>query len=320
MISIKYAFDCKIFIDFNKVTIPEGLENSQILYLKKQISEYNEQLANLKSQELQYQSEIFASKATYLKLKDTLPIVEKRLQSTEKLYHKSYVSEDQYLKLKQDYIAQKQDMEVEKYNIQKNKALLEQINTKRNLLDSQTQQKLLQSLMDAKHQKLALQQELVKAKESKDYTDLRSPIDGDVQQLAITTIGGVVTPAEELMVIVPSNQSLEVSAKLLNKDIGFVNENQAAEVKVNTFNFTKYGMIDATVENISDAAAQDKDLGWVNDMKLAIDKNNIRVNGKAVKLSPGMEVVAEIKTGQRRIVEYLLTPLLRYKQESIRER
>lgn len=91
-------------------------------------------------------------------------------------------------------------------------------------------------------------------------------------------------------------------------------------MKINTFNFTKYGVIDATVENISDAAMQDEDLGWVYDMKLNINKNNIRVNGKPVKLSPGMEVVAEIKTGQRRIIEYLLTPLLRYKQESIRER
>lgn len=153
----------------------------------------------------------------------------------------------------------------------------------------------------------------------KQYT-IQSPIDGTVQQLAIHTIGGVITSAQELMVIVPKNQPLEVEALLMNKDIGFVYEGQKAEIKIDTFNFTKYGVIDSTILSISRDAVENPELGLMYAMRVKIEKNNVYVKNKPVQLSPGMQVTVEIKTGQRRIIEYLLTPLLRYQNESIRER
>ena len=141
-----------------------------------------------------------------------------------------------------------------------------------------------------------------------------------VQQLAIHTIGGVVTPAQELMKVVPQNATVEVEALVQNKDIGFISQGQTAEVKVDTFNFTKYGVIDAEVINITQDAVADENLGWVFQMRLKLDKNSVDVNEKPIKLSPGMSIMAEVKTGKRRLIEFFLSPLLRYKQESIRER
>ena len=118
----------------------------------------------------------------------------------------------------------------------------------------------------------------------------------------------------------PEDAIIEVEALLLNKDIGFVNEGHIVEVKVDTFNFTKYGLIDAKVSNISDDAVEDSNLGWVFKMRLELQQNSIQVEDKLVKLSPGMSVTTEIKTGKRRLIEFFLSPLLRYRQESVRER
>ena len=84
-----------------------------------------------------------------------------------------------------------------------------------------------------------------------------------MQQLAIHTVGGVVTPAQELMFIVPEQSQREVEALILNRDIGFVAEGQIAEVKIDTFNFTKYGLLEGEITNLSNDAINDENLGLV---------------------------------------------------------
>ncbi|MBU6952826.1 HlyD family type I secretion periplasmic adaptor subunit [Hahella sp. HN01] len=165
-----------------------------------------------------------------------------------------------------------------------------------------------------------LQEERIKAEQRSRQTRLTAPIDGTVQQLAVHTVGGVVTPAQELMLVVPEHSEMEVEALVLNKDIGFVQEGQSAEVKVDTFNFTKYGIIDAELVDLSDDAIQDENLGLVYKARLKLKQDGLTVENQYVRLSPGMSVTSEIKTGQRRLIEYFLSPLLRYKQESLGER
>ena len=166
----------------------------------------------------------------------------------------------------------------------------------------------------------ALLQELRKANQHKTQLVLNAPVTGTVQELVTHTVGGVVSPAQKLMTIVPENAKVEVEALLQNKDIGFVNAGQQAEVKIETFNFTKYGLIDANILNVSNDAVEDQQLGWVFKMRLKLDQENIAVEDKLVRLTPGMSVTVEIKTGKRRLIEFFLSPLLRYKQESVRER
>lgn len=233
-------------------------------------------------------------------------------------------SEDQFLQIKQNFIEQTQDLKIESLRIESIHAQLKQMQSQQATLRSHTKQTLMQRLLDTQRQKDLAEQDYIKAQQRLKQYVIQSPINGTVQQLAMNTVGGVVTSAQELMVIVPKNQKLEVEAMLLNKDIGFVHEGREsalkAEVKIDTFNFTKYGVIDAKISNISRDAVENKDLGLVYAMRLKIEKNNVYVDNKLVDLSPGMQVTAEIKTGQRRIIEYLLTPLLRYQNESIRER
>jgi hemolysin D len=130
----------------------------------------------------------------------------------------------------------------------------------------------------------------------------------------------VVTPAQELMVIVPDEETLEVEALFENKDIGFVEEGQQAEVKVDAFPFTKYGTIDGTLRDISNDAVMDEVKGLVFKTQVSLAKSIMQIDKRVVNLTPGMSVTVEVKTGTRRMIEYFLAPLLRYKQESIRER
>lgn len=141
-----------------------------------------------------------------------------------------------------------------------------------------------------------------------------------MQQLAVHTIGGVVTPAEPLMIIVPDEDTLEVEAYLENKDIGFVEENQMAEIKIEAFPFTKYGIIDGQVVLITNDAIQHEQLGLVFAIRASMARSSIDVNGKIVNLSPGMSVSVEVKTGKRKIIEYLARPAEVMMVSSLRER
>ena len=162
-----------------------------------------------------------------------------------------------------------------------------------------------------------------------------------VQQLAIHTVGGVVTPAQALLVVVPSDSRLEIEALVPNRDIGFIHPGQPAEIKVDTFNFTRYGLLQGEVLSVSMDAiirdrrqdrADDRALGTQNDTsepkgqelnysaRISLDRSQMQIDDRLVNLSPGMAVTVEIKTGSRRILSYLLSPLLRYRQETMRER
>jgi hemolysin D len=145
-----------------------------------------------------------------------------------------------------------------------------------------------------------------------------------VQQLAVHTIGGVVTPAQPLLIVVPQDHPVEVEAQLENKDVGFVREGQSAEIKIETFPFTLYGTIPGTVLTVSDDAvsidkSKPEDV-LVFATRVSLASGTILVGGKNVHLSPGMVVTVEIKTGRRRVIEYLLSPVLKSLQESLRER
>jgi hemolysin D len=163
-----------------------------------------------------------------------------------------------------------------------------------------------------------------------------------VQQLAVHTEGGVVTPAQIVMSVVPADSHLEIEAMVSNHDIGFVREGQDAEIKIDTFNFTRYGLLHGKVLTVSqDAILRDKpqeksgdkpQTGAESDTsepkgqeliysaRVSLDQTQMQIDDRLVSLAPGMAVTVEIKTGSRRVIEYLLSPLLRHKQEALRER
>ena len=287
----------------------------------------NQQKAELTSRLSAYQNEKrkqLAEKAMtqgeVTKKQRILPVLKERVDALETLLKKDYGSKLQFLELKQELIEEEQDLLIQQSRIEQLNASIESIQDQVDTLISETRLNSLNQLQENQLQLAGLKQELIKARERNQQQLLTAPISGQVQQLVVHTVGGVVTPAQALMVIVPQESQMEVEAMILNKDIGFVHEGQKAEVKIDTFNFTKYGLIDAEISSISDDAIQDENLGLVYSARFKLAREEIQVDERMVKLSPGMSVTAEVKTGQRRLIEYFLSPLLRYKQESLGER
>ena len=191
-----------------------------------------------------------------------------------------------------------------------------------------------QKLTDAQRKLDRFREDLVKANFRLDRTTLRAPIDGTVQQLAVTTIGQVVTTGQPLMVLVPSEGAIEIEALVQNTDIGFVEVGQEATIKVNAFPFTRYGTLDGRVIRVSRDAVDAKDASQTSDAATAsraqnqsifsstpsaqnlvfpvvvsLNKTSLSIDGKDVPLSAGMTAQVEIQTGSRRVIDYLFAPL-----------
>ena len=200
---------------------------------------------------------------------------------------------------------------------------------------------LSDELAKAEQKASGLTQELIKAEQKTRLLQLTAPVDGMVQQLAIHTVGGVVTPAQALLVVVPSDSRLEIEAMVSNRDIGFVHPGQEAEIKIDTFNFTRYGLLQGKVLSVSQDAIvrdrprerpEDRGQGAANETsepkgqelnysaRISLDRRQMQIDERLVNLSAGMAVTVEIKTGSRTILSYLLSPLLRYRHETLRER
>ncbi|TNC81514.1 MAG: HlyD family type I secretion periplasmic adaptor subunit [Oleiphilus sp.] len=299
---------------------PPNLTPAQSLLLDQEQAEIREQLLNFDTEAAKLEAEASMIQAEIVKKEQVIPVLKERVDALDTLQKKSYGSKLQFLELKQELIEEQQDLAVQQARLGQLEVSQTSIAHQRKLYLAEKRKQTQVQLNETSLQVQSLKQETSKAKDRLDHFTLTAPISGQVQQLEVHTIGGVVTPAQPLMTIVPNQSQLEVEVMLQNKDIGFVEEGQKVEVKVDTFNFTKYGFIDGTLASISDDAIQDENLGLVYSARVQLEQDGLTVNGKYVRLSPGMSVTAEVKTGTRRLIEFFLSPLLRYQQESLGER
>lgn len=250
----------------------------------------------------------------------TLVILKERVAAHQLLLEKQYGARASYLEMLQAQTELEKSipmLEARSRQLSQSTAALE--GRARSLI-SETRKRNLLELTRLATEAGGLTQELHKARQRQAEQAIVAPVDGIVEELAVNTVGGVVGPAQVLMKIVPEGASIEVEALVENRDIGFISIGQEAEVKVDAFNFTKYGLLDAKIADISNDAVENEIRGWNYRMRLELEHDSITVEDKLVRLTPGMSVTAEIKTGKRRLIEFFLSPLLRYKSESVRER
>ncbi|WP_435277330.1 HlyD family type I secretion periplasmic adaptor subunit (plasmid) [Psychrobium sp. nBUS_13] len=283
-------------------------------------NEYNAKLESIDSDIVKQDAEKKALDIDVARLVKTLPLVIEREQSYSKLLKTSAVSRNQYLELKQLRIDQEESLNMQKARIEQLNASIVSSHHNRRAYQSEVRRTTLQEVNRLTLLSNSAQQELVKAQKLSSLQILTAPVDGVVEQLAIATIGGVVSPAQELLRIVPKEQELMIEAGLLNKDIGFVYAGQTAEVKIDSFPFTKYGVIDSQVIDVSSDAVENEQLGLLFPLKATLIQRSINADGRMVKLIPGMSVTIEIKTGKRRLMEFLLAPLMKGVSEGGRER
>lgn len=285
-----------------------------------QYGEYQAKAARIDADIAKREAELRSAQEIVKKLEQTAPIARQRAEDFKDLVAKNFISKHGYLEKEQVRIEQEADLATQRSRIKELTASLAEGKSQRVALVAETRRLALDSLNEAEQKTSTHTQEHIKAESRGSLMTLTAPVDGTVQQLAVHTVGGVVTPAQQLMMIVPRENAVEVEAFLENKDIGFVNPGQEAEVKIETFPFTKYGTIHAKVTHVSNDAINDEKKGLIYSTRVKLERATIQVEEKVVNLSPGMAVTVEIKTGKRRVIEYFLSPLLQYKDESLRER
>lgn len=253
-------------------------------------------------------------------LRKTLPIAEQLAQDYKRLLARNFVAKHAWLEKEQSRLDQERELAVQQAKLLELQASRREAEQRRESIIAQTRRTMLDLQHESQQKSAALTQELLKAEQRDRLTRLTAPVDGTVQQLAIHTQGGVVTEAQPLMAIVPKDQPVEVEAMLENKDIGFVGPGQEVEIKVETFTFTKYGVIHGTVLSVSEDAIEDEKRGLLYGLRIQLAQNHIRVGDREVPLTPGMAVSAEVKTDKRKVIEYFLSPLKQYVDESLGER
>jgi hemolysin D len=300
-------------VDAARLQAEQGQANGQF-------EEYQARRLQWQAEIARRQAELQATQEQVAKLEQTLPIARQRARDYQKLVKENFISQHGYLEREQARIEHEQDLASSRAKVAEIRWALAEAKQQRATLSAETRRQLLDQHNLASQRAASLEQEQVKADQRNRMMRLTAPVGGTVQQLAVHTVGGVVTPAQPLMVIVPRDNVLEVEAMLLNKDIGFVNPGQDAEVKLETFPFTKYGTIHGTVAHVSSDAIQDDRLGLAYLTRVNLARDTIQVENKGVRLSPGMAVTIEVKTGTRRVIEYFLAPLVQYTDESLRER
>lgn len=300
--------------------ISEVLKISSNSILLQSIGIYFSQIASADNEISRQRARYGMVKANIDMLKGGIPLLAERVSAREKLVKMKVGARTTFLTLKQELVEMEGSLKIEKYRLQEAQAELNNLQQQRVEREATFIVEQQSLLSEALQKKAGLEQELLKAVERSRLRQLRSPVDGIVQQLVVHTVGGVVQEAQAVMVIVPESVPLEIEAMVMNKDIGFVEAGQIAEIKVESFPYTKYGMIDGKIEEISADAVEDEKQGLIYKTRISMDTDKIRVEDRWVPLTPGMSVTVEVKTGKRRAIEFFLAPFLRYQDEAFSER
>jgi hemolysin D len=321
---------------------PAGLLATERQLLFDQTGEQRAKLAALDRQRAQREAERATYAATIAKIEAMIPILQQRVDIRKYLMERETGSRVTYLENLTQLVEQQKELGVQQSHLQEAEAALAAAIETRLQAVEEYRRTRLGELATAEAKTAGLAQDVVKASEKSRLQILRAPVNGTVEQLAVHTVGGVVTPAQALLEVVPLDSRIEIEAMVENHDIGFVRAGQPAEIKIDTFNFTKYGLLHGTVVNVSadsierskpssdtanksssrtaDSASEPQSRELVYAAHVSLDRASMEVDGGDAPLSPGMAVTVEIKTGAQRVITYLLSPLLRFTHDSFRER
>jgi hemolysin D len=276
--------------------------------------------AKFESEAARRQAEMATVQASIGKLQSTIPMAQTRESDFKNLVGEGFISSHATQDKTRERVELERDLHTQRARLLEAQTALTETESSQAAWRAETVRNLNDRHALAATKLGQLQSEHQKAQQKEKQTQLVAPVSGVIQQLAIHSVGGVVTSAQPLMIVVPDSTTVTAEVTISNQDIGFVNAGQMAEVKLETFPYTKYGTVKARVDIVTADAVTDEKKGSYYPATLTLSQKDMAIDGKRVNLSPGMNITAEIKTGQRRVIEYLLSPVQRAGSESLRER
>ena len=296
------------------------MDAATVAQLQSEWQDIQAKLAKLDAEAARRQTEIATVQKTIAKLEATVPMAQTREADFKRLVGEGFISSHATQDKTRERVELERDLTVQRARLAEAQSALNETQQTKAAYRSETLRTLSDRHAQAGTKYSQLQADATKATQRERQTQLTAPVAGIIQQLAIHSVGGVVTSAQPLMIVVPDSATVTAEITIANQDIGFVNAGQMATVKLETFPYTKYGTVQARVEVVTADAVTDEKRGSYYPATLTLSQKDMLVDGKRIPLSPGMNITAEIKTGQRRIIEYLLSPVQRAGSESLRER
>lgn len=299
---------------------PPEIADTQRRLIAAQLAEIEASAASLASARMTALSDANAARANAARLADTVPILDRQIERMNRLDAKGYAPGQRLLEMQRQRRAEAGEREVALTQIARGEAEARKAGEQIRETRGTALRTALADLAKAEGEAILRREEVTKARQMNRFQRLVAPVDGTVQNLEVHTVGGVVEAAKPLMTVVPARGALEVQAKVLNKDIGFIRTGQEAAVKLEAFSFTRYGAVPGRVARISRDAVQDKDLGLVYIVTVTLDRSYVDADGRRYDLAPGLAATVDVKTGTRRIVSYLISPLQTSISQAGRER
>ena len=273
-----------------------------------------------KAESNKLESTIRATRAEKQRLETLRPLHNKQERVMKKLMTDGMASETEWMTSQEKLIETEQGLVVQHNRLLESEASLQALKSSAWREQQQFRSERLQQLHEYRLRQQSNALILKKAKERYQNRYLSAPVAGRVHQLQVHSIGGVVQPAELLMTIIPDNVPLEVEAMVLNKDVGFIQPGQEVQIKIESYSYTRYGLVEGVVRQISSNAIDQEGAGLVYPMRVTLKNSKILVNDHWRELQPGMSATAEVKIGYRRLMDFFLSNFIRYQDESMKER
>lgn len=277
-------------------------------------------LAKLDAESNRRRAEASTVTQSIAKIEAMLPMAQARENDFKQLVDQGYISSHATQDRTRDRVELERDLATQKARLSEAQLTVEESAQNKASYLAELTRNLQDRNALAASRLQQLKQDQSKVAQRERQTHLVAPVNGIVQQLAVHTDGGVVTEAQQIMVVVPTSAEIVAEVVIENKDIGFVSAGQTATVKLDTYLYTQYGAVSGAVDWLSSDAVVDEKRGAVFLAKLRLDSREMSIDGRKVRLAPGMALTAEIRTGNRRVIDYLLDVVKRSSSESLRER
>lgn len=287
--------------------------------LNSHISSYNTEIASLamKIEKVTYEKKMVETESN--KLIELLPFTKYKLEQMKKLVEKGLEPEISLKDLEEEFIEQKSNINIKKEEIKKLNAEYEISQKELLQFKNNIKKELIEDLNKTTDELNTMLPEMNKSNYLLESKSIYASENGFIYNLNNGTSGRVIQSGEVIMELIPESSPLEIEAKVLNRDIGFVHIGQEVKIKFDTFNFTKYGYIEGVVTNIAKSSMLDENLGEIYPILIELKENKIKIDNNYIKLIPGMTCTVDIKIGKRHLIEYIISPIIRYKDEALRE-
>lgn len=301
-------------------TIPDDTLARARDLMASQWRSYIDGIRELQRQRANREARLETIRASVAAIESVLPYLEARVERMETLSGSGSIPVQERDDAREQLEQRRRELQVEQRRLGEVEAEVALMEQRIVAARSKFREEMSTELSEAESQAATLEQDLVKARDELRHHVVRSPIDGIVQDVAVHTRRAVVSPEDTLMRVVPQDQPVEIEARILNRDIGFAHEGQAVDVKLQAFDFTRYGEVPGVIRKIASTSTEDEEKGRVYRALVELERHTLSVDGEERPLRPGLTATVDIDMGSRRIIEYFLEPLLRYQDEALRER